>query len=89
MELDIQNFLRNSNQEQFEFQHFPTSYLRLAAHRVAQHYGLLTTVQENFLDGQGMKIWVKRLADSIYPAVCLSDIAVEPENDKLEQKKLS
>ncbi|KAF9625529.1 hypothetical protein IFM89_023840 [Coptis chinensis] len=40
MELDIQSFMQNHDQQQFEFQHFPTSYLRLAAHRVAQHYGL-------------------------------------------------
>ncbi|KAK8594103.1 hypothetical protein V6N13_125913 [Hibiscus sabdariffa] len=32
MELDIQKFLQHSDQQQFEFQHFPTSYLRLAAH---------------------------------------------------------
>ncbi|WOG91071.1 hypothetical protein DCAR_0310319 [Daucus carota subsp. sativus] len=88
MELDIQNFLRNSKQQQFEFQHFPTSYLRLAAHRVAQHYGLLTMVQDYSLDGQGMKIVVKRLANSSYPAVCLSDVPVQQsDNDKLEQKK--
>ncbi|KAL1813457.1 hypothetical protein ACET3Z_023522 [Daucus carota] len=89
MELDIQNFLKNSDQQQFEFQHFPTSYLRLAAHRVAQHYGLLTVVQDNSLDGQGTKIVVKRLADSIYPAVCLSEIPVkQSDSEKLEQKKI-
>ncbi|KAL8095205.1 hypothetical protein AgCh_036601 [Apium graveolens] len=89
MELDIQNFLKISDQQQFEFQHFPTSYLRLAAHRVAQHYGLLTIVQDNSLDGQGTKILVKKVAESVYPAVCLSEIPVkQSESDKLEQKKI-
>ncbi|CAL5417128.1 unnamed protein product [Camellia sinensis] len=64
MELDIQKFLHNSEQHQFEFQHFPTSYLRLAAHRVAQHYGLQTMVQDNVLDGLGTRIVVKKLAES-------------------------
>ncbi|KAF9613822.1 hypothetical protein IFM89_011991 [Coptis chinensis] len=34
MELDIQSFMQNHDQQQFEFQHFPTSYLGFAAHRV-------------------------------------------------------
>lgn len=89
MELDIQKFLRNSDQLQFEFQHFPTSYLRLAAHRVAQHYGLLTTVQDNFLDGQGTRIVVKKIAETIYPRVCLSEVPIkQSENDNTEQKKI-
>ncbi|MED6160892.1 hypothetical protein PIB30_055494 [Stylosanthes scabra] len=53
MELDIQRFLNNADQQHFEFPHFPSSYLRLAAHRVAQHYGMQTMVQDTGLDGQG------------------------------------
>jgi hypothetical protein len=91
MELDIQKFLQNSDQQQFEFQHFPTSYLRLAAHRVAQHYGLQTMVLDNFLDGgQGLtKILARKTGDSIYPAVVLSDIpAKQSENDKQDRVKV-
>lgn len=90
MELDVQKFLKNSDQQQFEFQHFPTSYLRLAAHRVAQHYGLQTMVQDNnVLDGLGTTIVVKKLADSRYPATCLSEIPVKQlENDKHEPIKI-
>ncbi len=89
MELDIQKFMQNSEQQLFEFQHFPTSYLRLAAHRVAQHYGLQTMVQDNFSDGQGTRILVRKLAESRYPAVCLSDIPTKmSENDKLEKIKI-
>lgn len=89
MELDIQKFLRNSDQLEFEFQHFPTSYLRLAAHRVAQHYGLLTMVQEKFLDGQGTRIVVKKIAERINPRVCLSEVPIkQSENDSTGQKKI-
>ncbi|OIW03206.1 hypothetical protein TanjilG_21838 [Lupinus angustifolius] len=89
MELDIQRFLNNADQQHFEFQHFPSSYLRLAAHRVAQHYGMQTMVQDNGLDGQGSKILVIKLAESKYPMVRLSEIPVKQlENDKSEQKKI-
>ncbi|KAK1292004.1 hypothetical protein QJS10_CPB17g01702 [Acorus calamus] len=79
MELDIQRFLQNPEQNQFEFHHFPTSYLRLAAHRVAQHYGLQSTV-DNLTDGSGSKIIVRRTSESRFPAIHLSDIpAKQPE----------
>lgn len=88
MELDIQKFLQNGDLQQFEFPHFPTSYLRLAAHRVAQHYGLQTMVQDNVVDGQGIRILVIKKPESRFPAVFLSDVpAKESENDKLDQIK--
>lgn len=88
MELDIQRFMNSADQQHFEFQHFPSSYLRLAAHRVAQHYGMQTMVQDNGLDGQS-KILVRKLPESKYPVVCLSEIpAKQLENDKSEQKKI-
>ncbi|XP_012088644.1 cAMP-regulated phosphoprotein 21 isoform X2 [Jatropha curcas] len=91
MELDIQRFLQNPDQQQFEFQHFPTSYLRLAAHRVAQHYGLITMVQDNSIDGLTNKILVKKTtAESRYPAVRLSEIpAKQLESDKPEHLKIA
>jgi hypothetical protein len=89
MELDIQKFLQNSDIQQFEFAHFPTSYLRLAAHRVAQHYGLQTMVLDNAVDGQGNRILVIKKPESKFPAVCLSDVpAKESENDKLDKIKI-
>ncbi|KHN12174.1 R3H domain-containing protein 2 [Glycine soja] len=88
MELDIQKFLNNADQQHFEFQHFPSSYLRLAAHRVAQHYNMQTMVEDNGLDGQGSKILVRKLPESKYPVVRLSEIpAKQLENDKSELKK--
>ncbi|OVA20685.1 Single-stranded nucleic acid binding R3H [Macleaya cordata] len=90
MELDIQRFMQNPDQQQFEFQHFPTSYLRLAAHRVAQHYGLQSMVLDTSVDGLGTKIVVRKTAESRYPAVCLSEVPAEQaENDKPEQVKLA
>ncbi|XP_051151607.1 uncharacterized protein LOC127265704 [Andrographis paniculata] len=89
MELDIQRLLRNSDQQQFEFPHFPTSYLRLAAHRVAQHYGLQTMVQDNPTNGQVARILVTKTPETKFPAVCLSDIQPKlSENDKLNQSKI-
>ncbi|CAK7340296.1 unnamed protein product [Dovyalis caffra] len=90
MELDIQRFLQSPDQQLFEFQHFPTSYLRLAAHRVAQHYGLITTVQDNGIDGLANKILVQKTAESRFPAVRLSEIpAKQLESDKHEKIKLA
>ncbi|KAK8971009.1 hypothetical protein KSP40_PGU020022 [Platanthera guangdongensis] len=89
MELDIQRFMQSSDQCQFEFQHFPTSYLRCAAHRVAQHYGLQTLVVENMSEGSGSKIIVRKTPESRYPAICLSDIPTkQPENEQKGQFKI-
>ncbi|GER37992.1 single-stranded nucleic acid binding R3H protein [Striga asiatica] len=89
MELDIQKFLQNSNLHQFEFPHFPTSYLRLAAHRVSQHYGLQTMVQDCSVDGQGIRILVIKNPESKFPAFCLSNVpANESETDKLDKIKI-
>ncbi|KAL6539750.1 hypothetical protein OROHE_011521 [Orobanche hederae] len=89
MELDIQKFLQNSGTQQFEFPHFPTSYLRLAAHRVAQHYGLQTMVQDNPVDGQGIRILVIKKPESKFPDVCLVDVPTkESENDKRDKIKI-
>uniref|UniRef100_A0A1J3JZB2 R3H domain-containing protein 2 n=1 Tax=Noccaea caerulescens TaxID=107243 RepID=A0A1J3JZB2_NOCCA len=88
MELDVQRFLQSPEQQQFEFQHFPTSYLRLAAHRVANHYGLATSVQDNGADGL---ILVMKTTESRFPAVRLTEIPVakQSENRKFEHMKVS
>ena len=91
MELDIQRFMCNSDQHQFEFQHFPTSYLRCAAHRVAQHYGLQTVALDYTVDGLGGRIIARKTPDSKFPAICLSDIPTkqQPENNKTEKLKIA
>ncbi|KAL5707738.1 hypothetical protein ACHQM5_018602 [Ranunculus cassubicifolius] len=97
MELDVQSFMQNPDQQLFEFPHFPTSYLRLAAHRVAQHYGLQSMVIDNLVDGLKTRIMVKKTPESKLPSIRLSEVPteqqeqkqVEKENDKLEQVKIS
>jgi len=88
MELDIQRFMQNSDQHQFEFQHLPTSYLRCAAHRVAQHYGLQTLALDNAMDGFTSRVIARKTPESRYPATCLSDIPMkQPESGKTEPVK--
>ncbi|XP_072959486.1 uncharacterized protein [Typha angustifolia] len=74
MELDIQKFMQNSDLHEFEFQHFPTSYLRCAAHRVAQHYGLETMAAGSIVDGSCSKIIARKTSESRSPAISLSEI---------------
>ncbi|KAL8162924.1 hypothetical protein V2J09_014413 [Rumex salicifolius] len=89
MELDVQMFLQNPEQLQFEFPHFPSSYMRLAAHRVAHHYGLQTVVVDNGADALG-KIVAMKTPESKYASVCLSEIpAKQPDTGKMEQKKIA
>nr|XP_010931539.2 R3H domain-containing protein 1 [Elaeis guineensis] len=90
MELDIQKFIQNCDQYQFEFQHLPTSYLRRVAHRVAQHYGLQTMSPDSIIDGLGSRVTARKTPDSRFPAVCLSEVpAKQPEKDIAEQVKIA
>lgn len=58
-------------------------------HRVAQHYGMQTTIQDS-VDSLGSKIVVRKLAESRYPMVCLYEIpAKQLRNDKLEHIKIA
>lgn len=86
MELDLQRFMRSSDQQQFEFQHFPTSYLRCAAHRVAQHYGLQTIALDYTIDGLGNRIVVRKTPESKFPAIRLSDIASKQQPENITEK---
>ncbi|KAJ6803295.1 uncharacterized protein M6B38_107775 [Iris pallida] len=84
MEQDVEKFLRDRTQQQLEFQSLPTSYLRLAAHRIAQHYYLQSLVlPDNSLpDGSGSRILLVRTPESRFPAVRLADIPVsQPQED--------
>ncbi|KAG8044274.1 hypothetical protein GUJ93_ZPchr0132g18697 [Zizania palustris] len=60
MEMDIQKFMQNPQLHEFEFQHFPTSYLRCAAHRVCAHYGLETTVADSLVDASISRIVARK-----------------------------
>ncbi|XP_044958042.1 R3H domain-containing protein 2-like [Hordeum vulgare subsp. vulgare] len=79
MEQDILKFLRDPRQTQFEFQGLPTSYLRLAAHRLALHYFLISiALPDNSLpDGTSSRIILRKTsAECRLPAVRLANIPV-------------
>uniref|UniRef100_A0A8I7B3I2 R3H domain-containing protein n=1 Tax=Hordeum vulgare subsp. vulgare TaxID=112509 RepID=A0A8I7B3I2_HORVV len=84
MEMDIQKFMQNHQLHEFEFQHFPTSYLRCAAHRVAQHYGLETTVADSLVDGSNSRIVARKTPESKYPAIALSEVPVKQARNDIE-----
>lgn len=85
MEQDVVKFIRDPTQQQLEFQGLPTSYLRLAAHRVAQHYHLQSlAVPDNSLpDGSGSCIVLcKTSHECCLPPIRLADIPVNlPQED--------
>ncbi|KAE9589852.1 hypothetical protein Lal_00021649 [Lupinus albus] len=79
IEQDVEKFIRNPNQQQLEFEQLPTSYLRLAAHRVAQHYSLQSMVllDNSLPDGSGSRIIVRKTAECKLPVIRLADIPVK------------
>ncbi|XP_021803962.1 R3H domain-containing protein 2-like [Prunus avium] len=84
MEQDVEKFIRDPIQQQLEFQQLPTSYLRLAAHRVAQHYSLQSMVllDNNLPDGSGSRIIVRKTSECRLPQIRLADIPVSlPSED--------
>ncbi|KAM1263080.1 hypothetical protein ACFX13_028795 [Malus domestica] len=84
MEQDVEKFIRDPIQQQLEFQQLPTSYLRLAAHRVAQHYSLQSMVllDNNLPDGSGSRIIVRKTPECRLPLIRLADIPVNlPSED--------
>ncbi|KAL1342427.1 hypothetical protein HN51_029002 [Arachis hypogaea] len=93
MEQDVEKFIRDPNQQQLEFQQLPTSYLRLAAHRVAQHYSLQSMVlMDNSLpDGSGSRIIVRKTSECKLPAIRLADIPVKlsSENNAVMNVKVA
>lgn len=78
MEQEVEKFIRDPTREQMEFQQLPTSYLRLAAHRVAQHYSLQSMVllDNNQPDGSGSRIIVRKTSNLQLPLIRLADIPV-------------
>ncbi|KAL6620249.1 hypothetical protein ACP70R_035388 [Stipagrostis hirtigluma subsp. patula] len=89
MELDIQKFMQNPQLQEFEFQNLPTSYLRCAAHRVAQHYGLETTVADSSVDSSISRIVARKTPESRYPVIALSEVpSKQARNDHEAAEKL-
>ncbi|GAU23529.1 hypothetical protein TSUD_40080 [Trifolium subterraneum] len=80
IEQDVLNLIQDPNQQQIEFNQLPTSYLRLAAHRVAQHYSLQSMVlmdNNSLPDGSGSTIIVRKTAECKLPVIRLADIPVK------------
>ncbi|XP_051119993.1 uncharacterized protein LOC127243843 [Andrographis paniculata] len=78
MEQEVEKFIRDPTREQMEFQQLPTSYLRLAAHRVAQHYSLQSMVllDNSLPDGSGSRIIVRKTSNIRRPLLRLAEIPV-------------
>ncbi|XP_068664210.1 uncharacterized protein [Aristolochia californica] len=78
MEQDVLKFICDPTQQQMEFPQLPTSYLRLAAHRVAQHYYLQSMVisDPTLPDGSGARILVRKTSECRLPLIRLADIPV-------------
>ncbi|XP_045828489.1 uncharacterized protein LOC123920272 [Trifolium pratense] len=89
MEQDVVKFINDPNQHQLEFQQLPTSYLRLAAHRVAQHYSLQSMVllDGSLPDGSGSRIIVHKTSGCKPPLIRLADIPLKlPSEDNAVKK---
>uniref|UniRef100_A0ACD5XYT7 Uncharacterized protein n=1 Tax=Avena sativa TaxID=4498 RepID=A0ACD5XYT7_AVESA len=79
MEQEILKFIHDPRQTQFEFQGLPTSYLRLAAHRLAQHYFLqsIALPDTSMPDGTSSRIILRKMSSECrLPAIRLCDIPV-------------
>lgn len=83
MEQDIIKFIRDPTQQQLVFQDLPTSYLRLAAHRVAQHYYLQSVAMPDSVmpDGSGSQIVIHKTSYCRVPPVRLADIPVSLQQE--------
>ncbi|XP_022865644.1 R3H domain-containing protein 2-like [Olea europaea var. sylvestris] len=82
MEQDVEKFIRDPTRDQMEFQQLPTSYLRLAAHRVAQHYSLQSMVLlDNSPDGSGSRIIIRKTDNIRLPSIRLAEIPVKLPTD--------
>ncbi|WOL03487.1 R3H domain-containing protein 2-like [Canna indica] len=93
MEQDVEKFIQDPTQQHLEFEGLPTSYLRLAAHRVAQHYSLQSVAipDNSFPDGSGSRIVLQKINFNCkLPAVRLADIPVNsPQEDRYSTVKLA
>uniref|UniRef100_A0A0C9QWM8 TSA: Wollemia nobilis Ref_Wollemi_Transcript_3736_2087 transcribed RNA sequence n=1 Tax=Wollemia nobilis TaxID=56998 RepID=A0A0C9QWM8_9CONI len=90
MEQQVEKFMQNANEQQLVFEHLPTSYLRLVAHRVAQHYGLQSMVaaEANSADGSNSRIIARKTSKSGSQVIRLADIPANlPQDEKTNAVK--
>lgn len=75
LEQEVDKFMRNPKLQQLEFQPMPSSYLRLVAHRVVQHYNLQSSVADSSTP-DGARIIARKTPDTRFPRVRLADIQI-------------
>lgn len=78
MDVEVERFMRTPNAQQLELGPLPSSYMRMAAHKVAQHYLLATSSQiDTGLDGQPLhKVVAVKTPECRFPSFRLCDIPV-------------
>ncbi|MCO5609792.1 hypothetical protein L7F22_064024 [Adiantum nelumboides] len=76
LELEVEKFVRNPIQQQLFLNPMPSSYERLAAHRVAQHYHVQSMPFDSSAPSTSCILLVKTL-DSRVPSVKLADIPLD------------
>lgn len=80
LEQDVERFIRNPSMQILEFQPMPSSYLRLAAHRVAQHYYLQSMVVDSG-STEGTRIVARKTSETRFPSLRLVDLPVEDHHE--------
>lgn len=83
LELEIEKFVRNPRQQQLILNSMPSSYERLVAHRVAQHYHVQSMALESIPPS---RILLVKTSDSRVPSVKLADV---PIDSKIESKSVT
>ena len=89
LEREIERFVRNPNQQDLLLKPMTSSYERLAAHRVAQHYGLQSMVVTSLPPSTSRILLVKTSSECKLPIIRLMDIPLEnasPEKSELGEK---
>ncbi|KAH7293660.1 hypothetical protein KP509_28G035500 [Ceratopteris richardii] len=83
LEQEVERFMRNHKLQQLEFQPMPSSYLRLVAHRVVQHYNLQSSVADSSIP-ESARIIARKTADTRFPRIRLADIPLGTQSDEKE-----
>lgn len=86
LEQDVERFIRNPGVQVLEFQPMPSSYFRLAAHRVAQHYYLQSMVVDGG-SAEGTRIVARKTGETRFPSLRLGDIPIGPNVGEQEENK--
>ncbi|KAI5058994.1 hypothetical protein GOP47_0025313 [Adiantum capillus-veneris] len=81
LEQEVDKFMRNPKLQQLEFQPMPSSYLRLVAHRVVQHYNLQSSVADTSTP-DGARIIARKTSDTRFPRIRLADIPISTHSEE-------